>query len=102
MNNVVKRALLNSLITVFYIILVALFLNYFQNIIGNPNNVLMAIFMIMFFVFSAGLTGSLVFGTPIVWYLNSKKRDAVKVLLWTFTFIFLLLILAFIILVLFG
>ena len=53
--------------------------------------------MLLLFVLSATITGSLVLGRPIHLYLSGAKKEAFQLLIATLTFLFLLTLLAFII-----
>lgn len=53
------------------------------------------IFMLMLFVFSAALTGTLFFGKPIMWYIDGKKKEALSLLAYTFGAFFIIGILVF-------
>ena len=88
---VFKDALIDAMATAAYVVIVALFI-YFggQGWFGNNSNVLIPIVMLMLLVFSAALTGFLVFGKPVMWYLGGKKREAISLLSYTLI-IFLIL-----------
>jgi len=47
-------------------------------------------FMLMFLVFSAALTGSLVFGYPVYLLINKEIKRAISILLFTLLFCFIL------------
>ena len=47
-------------------------------------------FMLMFLVFSAALTGSLVFGYPVYLLVNKEIKRAISILLFTLLFCFIL------------
>ena len=81
-NTILKHATLNAVATALYIILIASFLFYAPKVIGPgpANTVLVPIVMLLLFVFSAALTGLLVFGRPVLWYLDSKKKEALSLL----------------------
>ena len=81
--NIFKNALLNSLGTTAYIAAVASLFFYGLKNLGPGNTVLIPIFMLMLFVFSAAFTGLLVFGRPMLWYLDGKKKEAVSLLVST-------------------
>ena len=100
--SVLKHALINATLTSLYIILVASFLFYiprYFNLAGKPDTVLAPIMMLMLFVFSAATTGTLVFGRPILWYMDNNKKDAISLLLYTLSILFVVMILAFVVLV---
>jgi hypothetical protein len=81
---IMKHAWINALATSAYVILVALFI-YLASLggFGQNNTVLIPIAMLMLFVFSAALTGFLIFGKPVMWYLSNKKKEALSLLFYT-------------------
>ena len=70
-------------------------MQYSEKIIGEPNQYLGPVMVLMLFVFSALVTGLLVFGYPIWLYLKGEKNNAVKLLLYTVGWLFIFLILVF-------
>ncbi len=82
-NTILKPALINAAVTALYIVAVASFLFYVPKTFGPGKTVLIPIFMLLLFVFSAAFTSLLVFGRPIVWYLDGKKKEALSLLGWT-------------------
>ena len=73
---------------------IASFLFYVPKQLGRAEPVLVPIVMLMLFVFSAAVTGSLIFGQPVLWYLDGKKKEAGSLLVATFVFFFALLLAA--------
>jgi hypothetical protein len=47
--------------------------------------------MLSLLVFSAALVGSLIFGRPILWYLDNKKKEAVLLLAYTLASFFVII-----------
>jgi len=84
-NIIIKNAILNALATVLYIVVVASFLFYAPKIFGSDkgNTVLVPIVMLSLLVFSVALTGVLIFGRPVFWYLDGKKKEAIYLLAYT-------------------
>ncbi|MBI5530505.1 MAG: hypothetical protein HY918_03315 [Candidatus Doudnabacteria bacterium] len=102
MNNIIKRALINSFSTSAYIVLIALFFFNIEKInFGERDTVFAPIFMIMLFVFSAALTSSLMFGQPLFWYLDGKKKESLQLLGYTMGVFFLTTLIAFSCLIIF-
>jgi hypothetical protein len=102
MKELQKIAILRSLATAFYIALIGSFMYYGGTIkIGRANTILVPITLLLLFVFSAALTGFLIFGKPAQMYVDGKKKDALALLTYTFisffviTFIFMLLLIFF-------
>jgi hypothetical protein len=85
---IIKNALINSVLAIGYIALVATFMNKAEDMFGPANEFMAAITMLSLLVFSVALMGILVFGRPVMWYLDNNKKEAVKLLLWTVGFIF--------------
>lgn len=85
--NMSKKILTNALIsagvTVAYIIIIASFLSRAEKIFGQvepKDTTLIPIVMLLLFVISAGVTGFAVVGRPVMWYIDGKKKEAVKLL----------------------
>lgn len=99
-NVIIKTAALNALLTAAYIILVALFLSSTSKIFGpdEPKSLLIPAAMLSLLVFSVALVGSLIFGRPVLWYLDGKKQEAVYLLAYTLGIFFVITILAFVVL----
>ena len=100
MNKIVKPALTNALATMLYIMIIAYFFIY---VISNPNQpdkktIFIPMAMLMLLVFSVALVGSLIFGRPILWYLNGKKKEALSLIVYTLAIFFMLTIISFLIL----
>lgn len=89
---IIKNALINSVLVIAYILIVATFMNNAENIFGLANEFMAAITMLSLLVFSVALMGILVFGRPIMWYLDGAKKEAIKLLFYTLGFIFIALI----------
>lgn len=91
----ITRAILDSLGVGIYIFLVSFVLNNAERIFGsgNPasNKLISPIAFLLFFVFSALLTGGLVLGKPITLYMDGFKKEGIKLLFYTGLFLFIIL-----------
>ena len=97
MRDLKKWAIIDSLGTTAYIILIVSFIYFLGQIQAESGeSILVSIAMLMLFVFSAAFTGSLVFGRPILWYLDGRKKDAFYLLAYTLGILLALTILVFI------
>ena len=102
MESIIKRAIINSVGTAAYIILVASFMFFLQSSFSDQKDTIIApISALLLFVCSAAITGFLVFGKPAMLYVDGKKREAVSLLGYTQTMLFLITIMAFIFLIAF-
>jgi len=90
-NKTIRYAFLDAILTSGYIVLVGSFFFYGENFFSFPkeDTVFAPILMLSLLVFSVALVGSLIFGRPILWYLDGKKREAVMLLAYTLAFFFL-------------
>ena len=85
MNIIIKTATINAALTALYVSAISSFLFYIPKIFDTtkPDTVLAPIMMLSLLVFSAALVGALIFGKPILWYLDGKKKEAVSLLFYT-------------------
>lgn len=91
---IITYALANALWTVLYIILVGTLFNSAPAIFGRGDDtVFIPIIMLLLFVLSASITGGLILGRPILWYLDGKKKDALILLGYTLGIFFIVTIL---------
>ena len=54
--------------------------------VGRANEILAPIALLFVFVFSAALTGYLIFGKPALMYIDGKKKEALSLLTYTLGF----------------
>lgn len=87
MSEIKKTALVNAIATALYIIAVGSFMYYGSVIkLGRANIILVPITLLLLFVFSAALTGFLIFGKPAQMYVDGKKKEALSLLTYTLSF----------------
>ena len=82
-NSLLKTALVNSIGTAVYILLVALLMTYANRIFGQEAGVLSGVGILLLMTLSVLVVGSLVIGKPLMLYLDGNKKEAVKLLLQT-------------------
>jgi hypothetical protein len=100
MKNTVKHALINSLGASIYVVIIASFIYSLGNTFSETNDTIFApIAMLMLFVFSAAFMSILVFGKPIIWYLDGKKKQAISLLFYTLGIFLIVTIVAFFLLI---
>lgn len=100
MVNLVRRAFANSLGVAVYVIFVVLLISSLENIFSaEPDSLIFLMAMLLLFICSAAITGFLVFGKPLMLYLDGKKKEAVSLLAYTITFLFLIIIVTFVLLI---
>lgn len=95
MAKIIKRALINALGTVAYIILVASFMFSMQDITPKEDTIFVITSVLLLFVCSAAITGFLVFGKPVMLYIDGKKKEAVRLLGYTIGIILLITLIIF-------
>ena len=100
MKDVIKYAAINSLGTAAYIVfIVSLIFSLGNKFSGSDETLFVPIAMLMLLVFSVALVGSLIFGRPILWYIDGKKKDAVLLLAYTLGIFLAITLIAFLILI---
>lgn len=99
MGKIIKRALIDSVGTATYIILVVLFIFSLQVFSSKKDIIIIPIAMLLLFVCSAAITGFLVFGKPIMLYIDGKKKEAISLLSYTLGILSLITIIFFIFLI---
>lgn len=85
-----RNSLLHALGLAFYVFLVVSIMQNGENWFGQMNNIWGGFAILMLLVLSAGVCGILVFGKPVMLYLDNFKKEAVKFLLVTLAWIMLL------------
>lgn len=90
-----KYALLDAIWTAVYVALVASFMAFAGQYAPKEDGFLTPVAMLMLLVLSVAIVGSLIFGRPIMWYVDGKKKDALKLLFWTLGIFFVLTVLVF-------
>ena len=78
-----------------YVSLVAFLMNSGEHFFGQVSDVLAGAMILLLFVLSATIVGTLVLGRPILWYLDGVKKEALKLFFYTIAWLFLWLILGF-------
>lgn len=99
MEKTITRAFIDAIGTAAYIVLVASFMFSLRVLSPKEDIVIIPIAMLLLFVTSAAITGFLVFGKPVMLYIDGKKREAVSLLGYTIGILFLITLIIFIFLI---
>jgi len=81
--NVITSSFLQALATFAYVLVIVEIMNNGQKLFGNANNLLGGVAMLMLLVVSAAVCGFLVFGKPVMLFLENQKKEALKLLYLT-------------------
>lgn len=98
--NLMLMAAKNAVLTGLYVAAVAIFMTYAEKIVGQADSALGGVAILMLFTLSAAVVASLVVGKPLMMYLDGRKKEAVKTLLFTIAGLFILTLLAILLLAL--
>ncbi len=82
--------------TVVYVAGVSTVMTNGEKIFGNDKTIWGPIAILLLFVISAGVTGGLVLGQPVMLYADGKKREAIKQFALTLGWLLLILVLVFV------
>ena len=96
----VWHSLGHSVLVLIYVSLVAAIMNNGSKWFGVKDTFLTPIAVLMLFVLSASITGTLVVGRPVLLYLDGKKKEALQFFGYTIGWLFLLTVLAFMVMLL--
>ena len=99
MEKIIKNAFKNSIGTTLYIILIVSFIFSLQVFASKKDTIMIPIAMLLLFVCSAAITGFLVFGKPVMWYIDGKKKEALSLLGYTIGILVAITIICFILLI---
>src|SRR3989338_3027741 len=96
MDKIIKRAVIDAVGTAIYVVLIVSFIFSLQIFQKEEDIIIIPMAMLLLFVCSAAITGFLVFGKPIMLYIDGKKREAVSLLGYTLGVLVLITIISFI------
>ena len=96
MSNKVLHSLGHAVLVLIYISLVALVMTHGKTWFGETDTWMTPIAVLMLFVLSAAVTGTLVLGRPALLYMEGKKSEALEFLGWTIGWLFVLTLVVFI------
>lgn len=100
-SKLIKISLLNSILAALHVSAVALLMSNGQKLFGHNNNVFSGIAILLLFVISAAVMGSLILGRPVLMYLDELKKEALKLFYLTVAWLALIATLIFIGLIIF-
>lgn len=83
---ILKRSFIHAALAVLYIAFVATFMQNLPKIFGpgpDGDSMVVPLIFLLVFVVSAATMGLLVFGKPVMLYIDGKKREAVTMVLCT-------------------
>ncbi len=73
-----RVAFLHSIGIIAYIAFVSFFMFFGEEFFGKEDTYLMPVVFLTLFTLSAAVVGSLMFGKPVMLYIDGKKREAVQ------------------------
>ena len=96
--NPVVHSFGHAVLTLLYISAIGWFMSHTQDIFANVEepNFLIPVSMLLLFVLSATITGTLVLGRPILLYLDGKKRQALEFFGYTVAWLSVVTVFAFV------
>ena len=94
-SQIAKYALLNSLSAAVYVTVIGLFLPNSSKFFGQTDTVVTPVAVLLLLVVSVAVMAVLVFGRPVMWYLDGRKKEAVSLVFFTVGFLVLFTLIAF-------
>lgn len=80
---IILWSLINAIGVVIYVSLIAWIFYAGEQIFGKMTQFWGPFAFLLLFVLSTAIVGLLIFGKPVMLYLNNAKKEAVKMILWT-------------------
>lgn len=84
---ILKYAFLHAVGGALYVMGVSAFMMTVGDAVEGKNDIFGPVVFLLIFVVSASVMGSIVLLRPIFWYLDGKKKEAVKLLAYTLVFL---------------
>ncbi len=97
---ILKYAAVQAAIALGYIALVAVFMANGEKLFGKQEGMLLMTAILLLLVLSVAIMGVVIFGRPIMWYLNGLKKEAITLTLYTLGFLLIAAIIFFVVLAL--
>ena len=98
-SSLVKKAVASALGVFVYVALFGAFMQNIQHFMPDKPGVLGIAFMLMLFIISACITGSLVLLRPVLLYVDGQKKDAVKLFAYTVLSLFVVAVVVLVVVV---
>ena len=98
-NNILVHSFGHSVLVLIYVSIVAFVMNHGQAWFGNSDTAWTPVAVLMLFVLSAAVTGSLVLGRPVLMFLDGQKKEAIKFFGFTVGWLSILTLIVFIVMV---
>lgn len=86
-SKIMGYGLLHAALAAAYITMIATIVSNGNELFGKKDGALSAIAFLLTFVLSAAIMGIIIFGRPILWYLNGAKKEAVQLIFSTIIFL---------------
>ncbi len=86
----------HSLVVLVYVFMVATIMNHGSQWFGVEDQALTPVLVLMLFVLSAAITGTLVIGRPILMYMDGQKKEALQFFGYTIGWMFVLTLVVFV------
>lgn len=99
MKNPALKSFGHAILVAAYVSLISLVMSHGSQWFGQKDTALTPIAVLMLFVVSAAITGSIVLGRPILMYLDGQKKEALKFFGYTVGWLFILTLIVFAVMV---
>jgi hypothetical protein len=92
-SKLILHGFLQALGVALYILGITTIMANVNKILGPKDTFLTPIIVLLLFVLSAAITGTLTLGRPVLMYLDNKKTEAIKLFIFTLGWMFIILVL---------
>lgn len=91
----IKQSFINAIGTLVYVSLVALLMNNGEKIFGKAQDYIAPVAILLLFVISAAVTGTLVLGKPVLLFAKGERSEALRLFFATLGWLVLFLVIIF-------
>jgi hypothetical protein len=98
-NKAMVHSLGHAVLVLIYVTLIATVMSHGEALFGKKDTAWTPVAVLMLFVLSAAVTGTLVLGRPVLMYVNGEKKEAIQFFGYTIAWLAALTVLVFLVMI---
>lgn len=87
---IIKHSLINSVAAAAYVTVIAQIIRNGEAVFGEMKSAFAPVAFLLLFSVSAAIMAILIFGQPVIWYIEGFKKQAVRLVIYTVFLLFLI------------
>lgn len=89
-SKIIRHSLINAVLASGYVAMVAQIMRSGETVFDGMNNAYAPIAFLLLFVVSAAVMTILIFGQPVIWYLDGFKKQGIRLAIYTVALLFII------------